>query len=115
MTLAVSGATYKSMSPAAATDLTASTAPAFAAALKVQLDRALDPYDQQFGGFRPEISLVGDGKVPTLFVRVRPIATKDTMINAAGVKARQVCAKHTYEGKAIMVECVAGESRPRYF
>lgn len=103
------------MSPAAVTDLSASTAPAFAAALKTQLDRALDGYDHQFGGFRTEISLVGDDKVPTLFVRVRPIATKDTMINAAGVKARQVCAKHTYEGKTIMVECVAGETHRRYF
>ncbi len=97
------------------TDLNAASAVTLAAALKIDLDRALAAYDHQFGGFRPELGLVGDGKVPTMFVRVRAIATKDNMVNAAGIKARQVCAAHTYMGKTIMVQCISGERYPRYF
>src|SRR5688572_28974787 len=96
---------------AARTDLNASTAPAVTAALKAKLDRALANYDHQFGGFRVEFSRVNDCKVPTLFVRVRAIATKDTMINAAGIIARKVAAAHTYEGKPFSLVCVVGEHR----
>ena len=100
--------------PATNTDLNASTAATLAAFLKTQLDRALADFDRQFGGFRVSMDTM-DGGGATMFVRVRAIATKDTMINAAGIMARRVCAQHTYNGKPFYVQCIAGESHPRYF
>jgi hypothetical protein len=100
---------------AAQTDLNADSSITLAEAVKAKLDTVLRSADLALGGFSVSIDLMGDGKVPHMNVTVGAYATPDTLINAAGIMARRVCAAHTYEGRTIFPQCVAGKRYTRYF